>query len=202
MSAAASPSPPLQRTLMHTRQVVVQVFERSDGLFDVEASLQDTKTFDMPLATGVRPAGEPIHAMQLQLVVDRTLGIQSATSVTTAMPYVGTCDQHGNAYAQLAGLNLMRGFRAAVNQRLAGRLGCTHLTEMCAVLPTAVLQAFAGRVLDVREGSDDAHPPYQLDRCHALRREGPVVQTYYPRWFQSGEPIPTSSQQPRAATPP
>jgi hypothetical protein len=53
MSVAASPSRPVQRTLMHTRQVVVQVFERSDGLFDVEASLQDTKTFDMPLATGV-----------------------------------------------------------------------------------------------------------------------------------------------------
>jgi hypothetical protein len=73
---------------------------------------------------------------------------------------------------------------------------------MCAVLPTAVLQAFAGRVLDVREGRSDAQPPYQLDRCHALRREGPVVQTYYPRWFQHSEPIPTSSQQLQAATPP
>lgn len=182
MSDAQAPT----RTLLHTRQLAVQVFERADGDFDVEATINDTKAFDMQLASGVRPAGEPIHAMRLQLVVDRDLNVCSATSATTASPYQGTCDSHGDAYAQLAGLNLMRGFRAAVQQRLGGKLGCTHLTELCAVLPTAVLQAFAGRVLDVREGSSDDQPPYQLDRCHALRRESPVVQTYYPRWFRTG----------------
>ena len=174
-----------RRKLLHTRSLAVRVFERSDGRFDVEATLLDVKEYPMKLASGLRPAGEPIHAMQLNLVVDRQLGIHEAGSDTTAMPYAGQCEQHGNAYAQLIGLNLMQGFRAAVKQRLAGTKGCTHLTELCGLLPTAVLQAFAGYVLDTREGASDDQAPFQLDRCHALRRDGPVVQTYYPRWFRA-----------------
>lgn len=178
-----SNAPLVTRTPLHTRSLQVQVFERSDGLFDVEATLRDVKAIDMRLATGLRPAGQPIHDMGLTLVVDQALNIVSATSTTTAMPYPGTCEAHGDAYAQLQGLNLLQGFRAALKARLAGTRGCTHLTELAGVLPTAVIQAFAGHVLDTREGTADGHPPYQIDRCHALRRDGPVVKTHYPRWF-------------------
>jgi Protein of unknown function (DUF2889) len=173
----------ITRTPLHTRSLNVQVFERSDGWFDVEASLVDVKQIDMHLATGLRLAGEPVHNMQLNLVVDRHLTILQAGSATRAMPYPGQCDQHGNAYAQLVGLNLLQGFRAQIKQRLSGIKGCTHLSELAGVLPTAVIQAFAGHVLDTREGTAEGHPPYQIDKCHALRRDGQVVKTHYPRWF-------------------
>lgn len=179
-----SPAPSNQRQLLHRRKLAVAVYERADGLFDVEAELSDIKAHDMQLATGVRPAGAPIHAMQLWLVVDRQLQIHAAGSSTQAMPYPGHCDQHGNAYARLIGLNLLQGFRAGLKQRLAGTLGCTHLSELAGILPTAVIQAFAGRVLDTREGGGDEQAPFQLDRCHALKRDGAVVQTYYPRWWR------------------
>jgi hypothetical protein len=170
------------RRPIHTRTLKVQVYERSDGLFDVEAELEDVKQIDMQLATGLRAAGDPIHTMQLRLVVDRTLTVVEAGSQTLAMPYPGQCSEHGNAYAKLQGLNLLHGFRAALKQRLSGTQGCTHLTELAGILPTAVIQAFAGHVLDTQEGHADGQPPFQLDRCHALRREGPVVKTHYPRW--------------------
>ena len=80
------------------------------------------------------------------------------------------------------GLNLLKGFRQAVQERLRGTRGCTHLTELCLVLPTAVLQAMAGSIIDTREGDADGNPPFQLDRCHALRRDGETVATFYPRW--------------------
>ena len=64
----------------------------------------------------------------------------------------------------------------------AGTQGCTHLTELCLVLPTAVIQAMAGSVIDTREGDADGNPPFQLDRCHALRRDGETVAKFYPRW--------------------
>lgn len=179
------PASPVSRRPLHTRTLKVQVYERVDGLFDVEAGLVDVKQIDMPLATGIRPAGEPVHEMQLHLVVDRGLNILEAGSATLAMPYPGFCSEHGNAYARLTGLNLLHGFRAALKARLAGTQACTHLTELAGVLPTAVIQAFAGHVLDTREGQDDGTPPFQLDRCHALRREGPVVKTHYPRWFKA-----------------
>jgi hypothetical protein len=177
---AAHPS--ATRRPLHRRAFDVQVFARDDGLFDVEASLTDIKTHDVPLAGGQRRAGEPIHEMRLHLTVDATLTITAAASETLWMPYPGACDAHGDAYARLIGLNLMKGFRQAVGERLGGTRGCTHLTELCTVLPTAVIQAMAGSVIDTREGDAAGNPPFQLDRCHALRRDGATVAKFYPRW--------------------
>lgn len=185
--------PPVQRRPLHRRALDVQVFVRDDGLFDVEASLTDTKTHDVPLAGVPRKAGEPIHEMHLHLTVDRELTITAATSDTLWMPYVGACDQHGDAYQRLVGLNLMKGFRQAVLERLGGTRGCTHITELCQVLPTAVIQALAGSVIDTREGDGDGNPPFQLDRCHALRRDSATVAKFYPRWHLSAEPASTAS---------
>ena len=73
----------------------------------------------------------------------------------------------------------------------AGAAGSSHLTELCAVLPTAAIQAFAGDVWNVREeggegpghGVEHVEPPFQLGRCQALRFDGEVVRQYYPRWY-------------------
>ncbi|MFT7722507.1 MAG: DUF2889 domain-containing protein [Roseateles sp.] len=188
---AAHPS--ITRRPLHRRALDVQVFMRDDGLFDVEASLTDTKSHDVPLAGETRRAGDPIHQMRLYLTVDATLTITAATSDTLWMPYAGACDRHGDAYARLVGLNLMKGFRQAVKERLGGTRGCTHITELCQVVPTAVLQALAGAVIDTREGDADGNPPFQLDRCHALKRDSATVAKFYPRWHLAPEPAPTAS---------
>lgn len=185
--------PSITRRPLHRRALDVQVFARDDGLFDVEASLTDTKTHDVPLAGQPRKAGEPIHQMRLLLTVDTQLTITAATSETLWMPYPGACGEHGDAYGRLVGLNLMRGFRQAVHERLAGTRGCTHLTELCLVLPTAVIQAMAGSVIDTREGDAAGNPPFQLDRCHALRRDGATVARFYPRWHLSPSSEPSAT---------
>jgi hypothetical protein len=175
-------NPSITRRPLHRRALDVQVFARNDGLFDVEACLTDTKSHDVPLAGVPRKAGDPIHEMRLHLTVDASLTITAATSETLWMPYPAACGEHGDAYARLVGLNLMKGFRQAVHERLGATRGCTHLTELCQVLPTAVIQALAGSVIDTREGDASGNPPFQLDRCHALRRDGATVAQFYPRW--------------------
>jgi hypothetical protein len=70
---------------------------------------------------------------------------------------------------------------------LSGIEGCTHLTELAPILPTAAVQAFAGEVFKTRDSADanvdrPSTKPFQLDRCHALRTDGPAVAKYYPRW--------------------
>ena len=175
-------NPSVTRRPLHRRALDVQVFARDDGLFDVEASLIDTKSHDVPLAGETRKAGDPIHEMHLHLTIDATLAITAASSDSLWMPYPGSCSEHGDAYARLVGLNLLKGFRRAVADRLGGIQGCTHLTELCQILPTAVIQAMAGSVIDTREGDAAGNPPFQLDRCHALRRDGATVAQFYPRW--------------------
>jgi len=186
--------PSATRRPLHRRALDVQVFARDDGLFDVEASLIDTKSHDVPLAGVPRKAGDPIHQMLLYLTVDPTLTITAATSDTLWMPYPGACNEHGDAYRQLVGLNLMKGFRQAVAERLGGTRGCTHITELCQILPTAVIQAMAGSIIDTREGDAAGNPPFQLDRCHALRRDGATVAQFYPRWHQQAAVQPATSE--------
>jgi hypothetical protein len=170
----------VSRRLVQRRSISVQVYARDDGLWDVEAELIDTKTRDFELATGVRRAGQPIHHMRLTLTIDAAFQILDAGARTLAAPYPGYCQDYGDVYRSLIGLNLLRGFSYAVKQRLHGVLGCTHITELTRVLPTAAIQAFAGEV--VRPETEVGRQPFQLDRCHALRLDGPAVLRYYPRW--------------------
>jgi hypothetical protein len=182
----ALPTAARERQLKHRRSIEVDIYACSNGLWEVDARISDARTGPTPMATGMLPAGQPIHDMLLRLVVDERFNVIDAGAQTTAMPYPGECERYGDAYARLKGLNLMKGFRQAVKERLGGVLGCTHITELTQVLPTAVVQAFAGEVIDTRGDSDRSRQPFQIDRCHALRADGPTVQTYYPRWYRAG----------------
>lgn len=179
-------SPPSsRRALKHTRAIQIEAFARDDGLWDIDAHISDIKTRDTKLASGIRPAGQALHDLWLRITVDTQLNIVNAEAVSDAVPYPDYCDTIGPAYKKLVGLNLLKGFRDGVKQRLSGIKGCTHLTELAAVLPTATIQAFAGEVLDTRDGAHDLEQdqkPFQLDRCHALRSDGEAVVKYYPRW--------------------
>lgn len=172
------------RLLKHRRCIDVQVFARGNGLWEVDALITDTRTQDTLPSGRHRPAGTPIHEMLLRLVVDSQLNITEAGSETRWMPYMGTCQHHGDAYARLVGLNLMNKFREALRERVGGVLGCTHITELAQTLPTAVVQALAGDVIDVRGQGEGAAKPFQIDRCHALRSDGDTVREHYPRWYR------------------
>lgn len=188
-------SPPVSRQLRHRRAIRAEAFERDDGLWDLEACLTDHKPRDVALAPGVRPKGLPIHELWLRITIDRKLTIVDAEASSEWVPYPGHCEAANPAYRALIGLNLLHDFRRQARRLLAGTAGCTHLTELCSILPTAAIQAFAGDVWSTRDSATDtaegdpahagAHrePPFQLDRCHALRFDGEAVRRFYPRWY-------------------
>ena len=174
------------RTLRHTRAIQVDAYARDDGLWDLDARITDVKTRDTALASGLRGAGHPIHDLKLRLTINRDLVIVDAESSSDSVPYPGFCDTIAPAYKSLIGLSLMNHFRLRLKDRLAGVLGCTHLTELSLILPTAAMQAYANDVIKTRDGDgvdDSTERPFQLDRCHALRVDGPAVAKYYPRWI-------------------
>lgn len=179
-------SPPVARALRHTRAIEVQAFAREDGLWDLDARITDVKQRDVTLASGLVPGGTALHKLSLRITIDLHFNVVAAEAASDAVPYPGFCDTIGPAYQSLVGLNLMKSFRAGIKERLSGILGCTHLSELAQVLPTAAVQAFANDVIKTRDGDteDDqlTHKPFQLDRCHALRSDGPAVEQYYPRW--------------------
>ncbi len=179
------------RRLVHTRNIRADVYARDDGLWDVEAELIDTKARDFELATGMRAAGEPIHHMRLTVTIDTRLNVIDAQAEMLRVPYGGHCEAIAPDYRQLIGLNLLTHFRRDVRQRLGGIDGCTHVTELTNALPTAAVQAFAGEVVRTRDSaSGESAPaadqkPWPLDKCHALRSDGPAVAAFYPRWYRA-----------------
>ncbi|MBI3285092.1 MAG: DUF2889 domain-containing protein [Burkholderiales bacterium] len=174
-----------RRTLKHTRAIRIEAFARDDGLWDLDARITDHKPRDITLASGVRPAGAALHDLTLRVTIDLQMNVVDVNAVSDAVPYPGYCEAIAPDYKKLVGLNLLRQFRQGVKERMSGIQGCTHLTELAQILPTAAVQAFAGDVIDTRDGasdSDETTQPFQLHRCHALRLDGPAVVQFYPRW--------------------
>jgi hypothetical protein len=178
---ALSP-PSVARQPLHRRVVQVEAFKRDDGLFDLEARLTDTKPFPVDLLSGRREAGDPVHDMVLRVTIDARYTIVGVEADPMRVPMPGTCEAVAPRYERLVGLNLLRDFRRQVQARLGRTEGCTHLSELAAVLPTAALQSIAHlvRALDAPHPSE---PPFFIGQCHAYDRSGEVVRRHHPQWF-------------------
>lgn len=188
-----------RRALKHTRTIQIEAFARDDGLWDLDARITDYKPRDIKLASGVRLQGSALHDLSLRVTIDLQMTVVDVEAASDAVPYPGYCEVIGPDYRKLIGLNLLKQFRQGVKERMSGIAGCTHLTELAQILPTAAVQAFAGDVIDTRDGASDApasvtaKQPFQLDRCHALRIDGPAVVQYYPRWAKTSSSVKSPS---------
>lgn len=175
---------------LHRRAVECRGFRRADGWFDVEARIVDTKAYTVANRwRGDLAPGDPIHDMSLRVTVDDTLTIRSVVAVTDAAPFP-VCREIEAAFASLVGLRIGAGFRRAVQQRLGGVHGCTHLVELLGPLATTALQTIMPLLRRRQPATPPTRPPRHLDGCHALRRDGPVVREHYPEWYTGTQPSP------------
>jgi hypothetical protein len=177
--------PAVPRNRMHTRSIRIEAFLRDDGLWDLEAFISDIKDVDVNLLSGPRQAGVPVHSMGLRVTIDNQFNISAASATSDSSPYGAYCQAAEPAYLRLVGLNLMQGFRAKVKERLGGVEGCTHITELAALLPTAAIQSFVGVVFHPDKVANGIVRPFELDSCQALRSDSQAVATYYPKWHRT-----------------
>ena len=176
------PEPTCRRKPMHNRSYQVHSFEREDGLWDIEAELMDSKAYEFTRSSGVvRRVGEPFHHMHMRVTIDSTYLIHDAMVVYDAAPFDEQCTSISDQYRDLIGMNLLKNFRHQVKERFARTDGCTHMTELAAVLPTAAVQTMTAQ----RRSSNGASTrrPFQLDGCHAWRLDGEVTKEHYPQWY-------------------
>ena len=176
------------RRLVHERKIDLKVYRRDDQLWDIEAEIIDCKAQDLQLAAIYRKAGEPIHHMLLTVTINQNMDVVDAFAKSLQVPYEGTCELIGPDYSKLIGLNLLKGFREGVKSRLGGIYGCTHISELTKLLPTAATQAFVGEVFQVQTNQKEVQQPneqlpFQFNGCHALRTDGEVVKMYHTKWY-------------------
>jgi len=186
------PLPPstAAREHLHTRSMRVDAYARDDGQWDLDAELIDVKGYDFPKSGGViHKAGQPVHHMYLRITINADFTITDALAAYDAAPYNEFCSAIAPDYKAMVGMNLLRGFRHAVKDRFGRTAGCTHLSELSYILPTAAVQAMAGRrrekgeteKVDV-EGKSGKRP-FHIEGCHALRADSPMTLKFYPQWY-------------------
>ena len=189
----------VQRDELHLRRIELRGFRRSDGLFDVEARMVDTKTHELALADGrIVPAGEAMHDMSIRLVVDEDLTVIDIVAWTDASPF-GICPEATATVQSLKGLQIGVGWSAAVRQRLAGRKGCTHLTELLSPLATVAFQTLSHVRKSRPTAVDATGKPRKIDSCYAYASDREVVHRLWPMHYDGPARARTSDEE--GATP-
>ncbi len=196
---------PAPRELLHLRDIELRGYRRADGLFDIEASLQDTKTYAFSNAERGRiDPGVPLHRMLARMTLNEDMEITAFEAVTEFGPYA-ICPSAAPNFARLAGLKVGRGFLKAANERIGGVHGCTHLRELLGQMGTVAFQTlYAVRVK--REAAPNAvdtaqqsagqpaaelpRRPMLLGTCKAYAPDSPVVARQWPQFYTGAAPNP------------
>ena len=170
----------ITRKPLHTRAITITGYQRSDGLFEVEGRLLDTKTFDFKPISGDRvvPTGEPIHDMGVRIVYRQDMTVVDVIAVGHALPYAD-CAAGPATLKSLIGLSMSKGWTAETRKRLAGAASCSHLAGLMAPMAAAAFQSMVQFRLNRTPG---AHTP-TVDSCIAYSRHGELMRTRYPAFY-------------------
>lgn len=176
-------TPPAPRELMHSRHTVSHGYRRADGLWDIEGTVQDTKSypFDNQHLGEVTP-GTPYHDMAVRVTIDEDFIIRDIEVQMAATPY-HICAQIAPEFSALRGVSMMRGFRKELYARMGGVHGCTHVVELLAAMATTAFQTIMPLRHRSREFQESGRKPKHIGTCYALREDGEVVRDQYPQWY-------------------
>lgn len=190
-------SPPKPRDHFHTRQIRCDGYARPDGLWEIEATITDTKTYSFPndWRGEVKP-GEAIHGMSMRIAYDDDYVIREAEAAMEFSPFE-TCAAVAPNFSRLVGLKIGAGFNRKVKEVLGGTAGCTHLVELLAPMATVAFQTTAGGARRRREqlydmpvkskAQDTPTVPGLLDACHSWDSRGPNVKKFLPGHYRGQE---------------
>lgn len=175
-------SAPAEREPMHVRQIDCRGYQREDGMWDIEAHLTDTKSYEVESDwRGKLAPGKPVHDMWVRLTIDDDLCIQAIETASDATPYE-PCSNVAENFQEMVGLQIAPGWVRQIKSRVGGVKGCTHLRELMSVLATVAFQT----IFPLREkelmAAGDRKPP-MLDSCLAWASTSPVVKVQYPGWY-------------------
>jgi len=177
-------SKPHPRSHLHNRDIRCRGYKREDGLWDIEAELIDTKTYQFDnIDRGGVAAGEPVHHMWIRLTLDDELVVQKAEAAIDASPYT-LCPEITPALDALEGLAVVAGWRRNVIKCLGGTKGCTHITDLLCgpVAVTAHQTIFAAK--ERRKSAKDGQRPPQINTCHAYAQNSDIVRRQWPDFFE------------------
>lgn len=181
--AAASQTAAITREALHTRALKMEGFRRSDGLFEIEARLTDTKPFDFRPVSDDRvvQAGDLIHNMCVRIVFDENLLVHDVIAYTASAPYAD-CYGAPPTLKSLIGLRMVGGWTSEVRKRLSGAASCVHLAGLMVPMAATAFQTLAGWKL--KEAGRGLPPVGMLNTCLAYANHGQIVRRHWPEHYK------------------
>ncbi len=175
------------REAVHHRAINCRGYRRSDGLWDIEGHLVDTKSY--PFSTkgrGELSPGEPLHEMWLRLTVDSNFIVFEVEATTDKAPYSG-CENFPNRFHLLKGMKISSGWTRKIRKELGGVNGCTHLVELLGPMATTAFQTiYPLTAMSQNKKESNARPPL-IDTCHTFSSDGVVVQQQWPAFYTGND---------------
>lgn len=173
------------REELHHRRIDARGYRRSDGLFEVEATLVDRKSHALEPLMGGRPVplGEALHEMGVTVVFDAGMRVHDVRTFTRAAPY-DICPDGGKSLQSLIGLRMTAGWNKAVRERLGGARSCTHLMELLGPLATTAFQTTSTLRRQQPAAVDASGRPLKIDSCYAYGAERDVVRMNWPQFHR------------------
>ena len=199
-------SKPAERERIHTRAIEINGYRRTDGHYDIEAHLTDSKSFGQTnYDRGYIEAGEPIHDMWMRLTIDEQMHIHAVEAVSDRTPYV-MCPTAAPNFKQLEGMQIKAGFLREATHKVGGTIGCTHLRELLQQMATTAFQTInpnKARREMAAEGNTAEKPGSDaldkritekwgggnkiLNTCLAYDDKGPLVKRRWPHLYKGAD---------------
>ena len=177
-------SRPAPRQHIHTRTIKCEGFQRDDELWDIEATIVDTKTYSFEnYDRGGIASGEPIHHMKVRITIDDEMEVLEAQAETIQSPY-SICELGAPPVSELKGLKIGPGWRRAVGEVLGRTKGCTHLRDM--IMGPLAQTAYQTIIPMRRRKNPNKQPdkkPSVIGTCVAWDDAGPIVKQTWPQYF-------------------
>jgi len=177
------------RKKMHHRHIDCEGYLRDDGLWDIEAHMRDTRTYDCGYDEdhrgGIIRAGEPVHDMRLRLTIDLDFVIQEARAASDHTPFE-ICTRAAIEMNALVGLQIGRGWMKRVRERIGTDRSCTHLIDLLGPIAATAYQTLHAALEERERKRKDPQRPMILDTCIALASDGAVVKKRWLEFYQAG----------------
>jgi len=184
------------REKKHHRKIDCEGFLREDGLWDIDAHLVDTRSYDCGYDEehrgGVIRAGEPVHDMWLRLTIDLDFLIHDVHAASVQTPFA-ICPRAASAMRELIGLRIAPGWRKQVRERIGSHQSCTHLMDLLGQLTATAYQTLHAALEEREEKRDRRARPPIIDTCLALSSSGEIVRKRWPDFYRE----PSNGETPR-----
>lgn len=171
------------RTPLHVRSIDCRGYERSDGLWDIEAILTDTKSQSVDNhERGTIPPGEPIHSMKLCVTLDLDLVIRDIQVEMAYTPFQ-LCRSARDKMATLIGLKIGSGWMRVAKERVGRQNSCTHVMELLGPISTTAYQTMHWAIEERERALGNRREPAILDQCISLSRNTDIVKAMWPEFY-------------------